>query len=151
MATLAGNNGALMVNGIGVAQVRNFSVEMTADTIENTAMGTDARTYVKGLSTFSGSADVYWDTLDWNSSGDMTTFNPTDGSSLVGASGVTAVFYLDLDASGTNADKSFSGSVIVTGYTVNSSFDGMVEASITFQGTAGVSYSASNVAYTAPV
>ena len=151
MATSAGNNGAIMVNGIGVAQVRNWSLEMTADTIETTTMGNDTRRYVKGLATFSGSADVYWDTLDWNSSGDMTTFNPTDGSSLVGAAGVTAVFYMDLDATSTNADKSFSGTVLVTGYTINSSFDGMVEASITFQGTAGATYSTANVAYTAPV
>ena len=151
MAVLTGNNGALMVNGIGVAAVRNFTVEMTADTIESTHMGQDTRRYVKGLSTFSGSADVYWDTLDWNSSGDNTTFNPTDGSSLVGAGGVTAVFYLNLDATGSNVDTSFSGSVIVTGYTINSSFDGMVEASITFQGTDAVTYSAANVAYTAPV
>lgn len=151
MALLTGNNGALMVNGIGVAAVRNFTIEMTADTIESTAMGQDTRSYLKGLSTFSGSADLYFDDRDWNSSGDNTTFNPTDSNSLVGASGVTAVFYLNLDAAGTNADTSFSGSVIVTGYTINSSFDGMVEASITFQGTADVTYSTANVAYTAPV
>jgi hypothetical protein len=151
MATLVGNNGAVMVNGIGIAAVRNWSLEMTADTIETTTMGKDARTYVKGLSTFSGSADVYFDDRDWNSSGDLTTFNPTDASSLVGAPGVTAVFYMDLDADGTDVDKSFSGAVIVTGYTINSSFDGMVEASITFQGTAGVTYSTANVAYTAAV
>jgi hypothetical protein len=151
MATIVGNNGALMVNGIGIAAVRNWSLEMTADTIETTTMGNDTRRYVKGLSTFSGSADVYWDTLDWNSSGDITTFNPTDASSLVGAGGVTAVFYMELDAASTNTDRSFSGAVIVTGYTINSSFDGMVEASITFQGTAGVTYSTANVAYTAAV
>ena len=151
MATLVGNNGALMVNSIGVAAVRNWSLELTADTIETTVMGNDTRRYVKGMSTFSGSADIYWDTLDWNSAGDNTTFNPTDGSSLVGASGVTAVFYIDLDSTGSNADRSFSGSVIVTGYTINSSVDGMVEASISFQGTADATYSSANVAYTAPV
>lgn len=151
MALLTGNNGAVMVNGIGLAAVRNFTVEMTADTIETTNMGNDTRRYVKGLSTFSGSADVFFDTLDLNSAGDNTTFNPTDPSSLVGAAGVTAVFYLNLDAASNNADISFSGSVLVTGFTVNSSFDGMVEASITFQGTESVAFSAANVAYTAPV
>jgi hypothetical protein len=147
MATMVGNNGAVSINSYAIAAVRSWSLDMTADTIETTVMGTDARTYVKGLSTFSGSADIYWDTDEWNSSGEMTTFNPTDASSLVGASGVTVKLYLDLDNDGTDADKSFTGSVIVTGYTINSSMDGMVEASISFQGSAGVTYSATNLAY----
>lgn len=147
MATLVGNNGAISINSRAIAAVRSFSIDITADTIETSVMGTNARTYVKGMSTFSGSADIYWDTADWDSSGENTTWNPTDSSSLVGASGVSGKFYLDLDNSGTNADKAFTGDVIVTGYTINSSFDGMVEATISFQGTGGVTYSTSNVAY----
>lgn len=147
MATLTGNNGAVSINGKAVAAVRNFSIDITSDTIETTTMGVDARTYVKGLSTFSGSADIYFDTADWDSSGENTTWNGTDGSSLVGASGVAGKFYLDLDGTGTNSDKAFLGDVIVTGYTINSSFDGMVEASISFQGTGGVTYSISNTVY----
>ena len=147
MATLTGNNGAVSINGKAVAAVRNFSIDITSDTIETTTMGTEARTYVKGLSTFSGSADIYFDTSDWDSSGENTTWNGTDGSSLVGASGVAGKFYLDLDGTGTNVDKAFTGDVIVTGYTINSSFDGMVEASISFQGTGGVTYSIGNTVY----
>jgi predicted secreted protein len=147
MATLVGNNGAISVNGKACAAVRNFSIDITADTIETTTMGVEARTYVKGLSTFSGSADIYFDTADWDGAGEPATWNPTDSSNLVGASGVTGKFYLDLDASGTNADKAFTGTVIVTGYTINSSFDGMVEASISFQGSDAVTYSTSNVVY----
>jgi hypothetical protein len=60
---------------------------MTADTIETTVMGVDVRTYVAGLSSFSGSADVYFDNADYDTN--ETSFNPTAG--LVGASGV-AVF-----------------------------------------------------------
>lgn len=147
MASLTGNNGAISINSKAVAAVRSFTVDITADTIETTTMGVDARTYVKGLSSFSGSADIYWDPLDWDTAGENTTWNPTDASTLVGASGVSGKFYIDLDNAGTNADKVFTGDVIVTGYTIKSSFDGMVEASISFQGTGGVTYSTSNVAY----
>lgn len=147
MATITGNNGAISINSKAVAAVRNFSIDIKADTIETTTMGTDVRTYVKGLSSFSGSADIYWDSSDWDSSGEVTTWNPTDGSSLVGASGVTGKFYIDLDGTGTNADKSFSGTVIVTGYSIKSSMDGMVEASISFQGSDAITYSAANVVY----
>jgi predicted secreted protein len=143
MATLAGNNGAISINSIAVLAVRNFSIEMTEDTIETSVMGTDVRTYVGGMSSFSGSADVYFDSSDYDTN--EATFNPTAG--LVGASGVTGKFYVTLDATGTNSDQAFTGTIIVTGYTVNSSMDGMVEASISFQGSGAVTYSTGNTVY----
>jgi hypothetical protein len=113
---------------------------MTADTIETTVMGTDVRTYVSGLSSFSGSADVYFDAADFDTY--ESTFNPTAG--LVGASGVAVKLYIQENYASTS-DYAFTGNVIVTGYTVNSSMDGMVEASISFQGTGGTTYSTSAV------
>ena len=147
MAILSGNNGAISINGIAVLAVRNFSIEMTRDTIETSTMGTDVRTYVNGMSQFSGSADVYFDPDTSTTGFDAaeTTFNPTAG--LVGASGVTGKFYVLLDASGTNVDSAFTGTIIVTGYTVNSSLDGMVEASISFQGSGATTYSTTNTVY----
>ena len=142
MAILTGNNGAISINGVAVAAVRNFSLEMSEDTIETTTMGTDVRTYVAGLSTFSGSADIYFDNSDFDTN--ETTFNPTAG--LVGASGVAGKFYVDY-VSGAGSDNAFTGNIIVTGYTVNASFDGMVEASISFQGTGALTYTTSNVTY----
>ncbi len=41
----------------------------------------------------------------------------------------------------------FTGTIIVTGYTVNSSMDGMVEASISFQGSGATTYSTGNTVY----
>ena len=140
MATLTGNNGAITLNGNSVAAVRNFSVEMTADTIETSTMGVDVRTYVSGLSSFSGSADVYFDAADFDTY--ESSFNPTAG--LVGASGVAVKLYIQENYSSTS-DYAFTGNVIVTGYTVNSSMDGMVEASISFQGTGATTYSTSAV------
>jgi predicted secreted protein len=140
MATLTGNNGGVTVNGTAVAAVRNFTVEMTADTIETTTMGVDVRTYVKGLSSFSGSADIYFDPSEFD--GAESTFNPTAG--LVGAAGVAVKFYVEQNYSSTS-DYAFTGDVIVTGYTVNSSMDGMVEASISFQGTGATAFSTSAV------
>jgi predicted secreted protein len=140
MATITGNNGAVNLNGNAVAAVRSFSVEMTADTIETTTMGVDVRTYITGLSSFSGSADVYFDAADFDTY--ESSFNPTAG--LVGASGVAVKLYIAENYSSTS-DYAFTGNVIVTGYTVNSSMDGMVEASISFQGTGGTTYSTSAV------
>lgn len=145
MATLIGNDGAVSVNGKAIASVKNFSVDIKADTIETSAMGTDVRTYVKGLSSFSGSADILFDTTDWDTTGEQQTWNLTDGSNVVGASGVSAKFFVYKNNSGN--DIAFTGNVIVTGYNIKSSFDGLVEATISFQGTDYLTYSLSDTTY----
>ena len=141
MAILTGNNGVLKLDAtVGgavatIAAVRNFSIELTRDTIENTTMGQDTRSYVTGLSTWSGSADIYYDSAA--STGHLavhTVLNPTSGT--VGSSTLTFEGYL-ADTAG-----KFSGEVIITGFTVNSSMDGMVEASISFQGSGACTYTA---------
>lgn len=136
MATMTGNDGAISINSVTLAAVRNFSIDMTSDTVETTVMGTDARTYVKGMSTYSGSADIYFDPSEFETNG--STFNPT--TPLVGAAGVAGKFYIDQDA--TNDVVFWANSMIVTGYSVSSSMDGMVEASISFQGSGAAGFSA---------
>ena len=132
MAILVGNDGALKINGKNVLALRNFSVEITRDTIETTTMGKDVRSYVGGLASFSGSADFYFDPDTATDGFDAaeTTFNPTTGA--VGDAIVSVVAYLKSDASN---DIAFAGNCILTGYTVNSTMDGMVEGSLSFQGS----------------
>ena len=134
MAILTGNNGVIKFDAsVGgavatVAAVRNFSIELTRDTIETSTMGIDVRTYVNGMSTWSGSADIYFDSDA--STGHLavhTVLNPTSGT--VGQGTLTFEGFL-ADTAG-----KFSGEVIITGFTVSSSMDGMVEASISFQGS----------------
>ena len=141
MAILTGNNGVIKLDATvggtvaAIAAVRNFSIELTADTIETSTMGVDVRTYVKGMSTWSGSADIYYDPSA--STGHLavhTVLNPTSGT--VGSGTLTFEGYLN-DTAG-----KFSGEVIVTGFTVNSTMDGMVEASISFQGSGACAYTA---------
>ena len=141
MAILTGNNGVIKFDAtVGgsvatVAAVRNFSIELTRDTIETSTMGVDVRTYLNGMASWSGSADIYFDPAA--STGHLavhTVLNPTSGT--VGQSTVTFEGFL-ADAAG-----KFSGEVIITGFTVNSSMDGMVEASISFQGSGACTFTA---------
>lgn len=135
MSSFVGNAGAIKINGAAVAEVRSYSIEMTADTIEQTVMGDASRQYVKGLSTFSGTADVYWDPAHF------TGTNNIDGEifAAVGDAGTSIIVYPEGDV-GAGTDKILSGDIIVTGYTINGSFDGMIEASISFQGTGALTY-----------
>jgi predicted secreted protein len=141
MAILTGNNGNIKLDAtVGgsvatIAQVRNFSVEITRDTIETSTMGVDVRTYLAGMSAWSGSADIYFDSAA--STGHLavhTVLNPTSGT--VGQATLTFEGYL-ADTAG-----KFSGEVIITGFTVTASMDGMVEASISFQGSGACTYTA---------
>jgi hypothetical protein len=87
------------------------------------------------MSTWSGSADIYFDSAA--STGHLavhTVLNPTSGT--VGSGSLSFEGYL-ADTAG-----KFAGEVILTGFTVNSSMDGMVEASISFQGTGACTYTA---------
>ena len=121
MATHAGSEGTVKSGANAIAEVRSFSLEESADTIEDTTMGDSSRTYLTGLKTFSGSVDVFWDETDTNG---QVSFS-------VGSS-VTLAVYPEGDTAG---DTYYSGTAIVTGRTITSSFDGMVEASFTLQGS----------------
>ncbi len=121
MATHAGSEGTVKVGSNAIAEIRSFSLEETADTLEDTTMGDTARTYKSSLTTFTGSVDVFWDETDTTGQGALT----------IGAS-VTLNVYPEGDASG---DTYYTGTALVTGVTRSSSFDGLVEASITVQGS----------------
>ena len=120
MATHKGSEGTIKVGSNAIAEIRSFSISEVGDTVEDTTMGDAARTYKPSLTSWSGSVEVYWDETDTNGQVALS----------VGAE-VTLNVYPE--GSSTGADY-LTGSAIVTGRTINSSFDGMVEASITVQG-----------------
>lgn len=121
MATHAGSEGTVKVGANAIAEIRSFSIEQSADTLEDTTMGDSARTYKPSLTTFTGSVDVLWDETDTTGQGALT----------IGAE-VTLNLYPEGAASG---DTYLTGSAIVTGRTINSSYDGLVEMSISVQGS----------------
>lgn len=126
MANHTGSEGVVKVGSTTIGEIRSYNISETSDTIESTTMGDSSRTYLASLKSFSGSMDVYWDELD------------TGQNTLSVGSTVTINVYPEGATAG-QSEKYYSGSIIVTGKTINASFDGMVEASITFQGTDALS------------
>lgn len=127
MATHTGSEGTVKVGSDVIAEIRSFSIEEQGDTLEDTTMGDTARTYKPSLTSFSGSVDVFWDETDTAGQGALTV-----------AAEVTINFYPEGDTSG---DTYYTGAAIVTGRTINSSFDGLVEASLTLQGNGALTAS----------
>jgi len=120
MSIHKGSEGTVHVGTDAVAEIRSYSIEESADTLETTSMGDSARTHLASLTSFSGSIDVYWDEAD------------TAQTALTVGTSVTIKFYPEGTAS---SSKYYSGEAIVTGVSRSASFDGLVESSISIQGT----------------
>ena len=127
MATHKGSEGTVKVGSNAVAEIRSYSIEESADTLEDTSMGNTARSYKPSLTSFSGSLDVFWDETDTSGQGALSI-----------GSEVTLNVYPEGDTAG---DTYYSGSAIVTGVSRTASFDGLVEASISVQGNGALTES----------
>ena len=124
MATHLGKEGTVQVGSNSIAEIRGFSIDETIDTVEDTSMGDSSKSYLASIKDFSGSVDVLYDETDTNGQTALS----------LGAS-VTLNFAPEGTASG---DVKLTGTAIVTGKSITSSFDGLVESTITVQGTGGL-------------
>ena len=120
MATHTGSEGTVKVGANAIAEIRSYTLEESADTLEDTTMGDTARTYKPSLTTYTGSIDVLWDETDTTGQGALTI-----------GSEITLNMYPEGSVSG---DTYMTGAAIVTGHSITASYDGMVEMSISVQG-----------------
>lgn len=121
MANHTGVDGVVKVGTNTVAEVRNWSVSESADTIEDTTINDTSRTYQAGLKSWSGSLTAFWDETDTNGQVALTV-----GSSAV----------LNLYPEGaTTGDIYYSGTAIINSVGVSVPTGGMIERSIGFQGS----------------
>lgn len=121
MANHTGVDGVVKVGTNTVAEVRNWSVSESADTIEDTTMNDTSRTYQAGLKSWNGSLTAFWDETDTNGQAALTV-----GSSAV----------LNLYPEGaTTGDIYYSGTAIVNSVGVSVPTGGMIERTYGFQGS----------------
>jgi len=123
MATNKGSSGVVKIaaNGGSVAvvgEVRSYSIDETADTVEDTVMGDTVRTYLPSLTSATLSVDAYWD--------------DADAQQLILDTGADIDWEIYPTGTGTG-EKYYSGGGVVTAKTITASFDGMVEASFSVQ------------------
>ena len=120
MATHHGKEGVVKTGANATGEVTSFTLETTADVVEDTSLSDSAKTFLAGRTSFSGTIECH--------------FDETDTSQEECTVGSTLTFTL-LPEGDTAGDASYSGSGIVTGMSINSTLDGVVARSITFQGT----------------
>ena len=120
MATHHGKEGVVKAGGTGIGELTGFTLETTADVVEDTQLSDSTKSFVAGRTSFSGTLEMSYDETD---SPQQTLTAGTSISFVLGAEG---------DGSG---DEIFSGSGIVTGMSVSVPLDGITTRSVTFQGT----------------
>ena len=129
MASATGTDGIVKLVTDGgtlatVAEVRSFTIDETADTIESTSMGAigGARTYLAGNKTATISLECFWDSTD-------AAQDDLD---------VTSKIDFEIYPNGVGTGKKYTGEGFVTDKSINVSFDGMVEATFAIQVTGAV-------------
>jgi predicted secreted protein len=131
MATLLGKDGFVQVGSAAVGELRGFSVEHTAETIDDTVMGETSRGFKVTYKGFTATVDVLYDPADTG----QDAFS-------VGSSVTLNLFPEAQTVYGTpdSGDEKITGTAIVTGKTITSSYDGLVEASISLQGSGDLTF-----------
>ena len=120
MATHHGKEGVVTAGGTGVGELTSFTLETTGDVVEDTALTDATKSFVAGRTSFSGTLEMHFDETD------------TPQTNLVAGASISFVLLPEGNATG---DRSFTGTGIVTGMSVNNSMDAIVSRTVTFQGT----------------
>ena len=126
MAIHKGSEGVAKIGTSTIAEVKDWSISESADTIDTSSMGDTARTKVAGLTSASGSMTAMWDEIDTTGQGAMT---------------VGAEVALKLYPEGaTTGDMFASLLAIITEKGVSTTLDGMVETSVSFEANGAVTW-----------
>lgn len=120
MATHFGKEGVVTAGGTGIGELTSYTLETTADVVEDTQLSDATKSFVTGRTSFSGTLDMSYDEAD------------TPQQTLT--AGTTIAFILAPEGNA-STDETFTGSGIVTGMSVNVTLDGITTRSVTFQGT----------------
>ena len=124
MATHFGKEGVVTAGGTGIGELTGYTLETTADVVEDTQLSDATKSFVTGRTSFSGSLEMSYDETD------------TPQQTLTAGTTIAFILAPEGNASG---DETFTGSGIVTGMSVNVTLDGITTRTVTFQGTGTLS------------
>ena len=120
MATHHGKEGVVKSGSNGIGEVSSFTLETSADVVEDTSLTDATKSFLAGRTSFSGTIEMHYD--------------ETDTAQETLTVGSTIAFTL-LPEGNSTGDQSFAGSGIITGMSINNSLDAVVSRSVNFQGT----------------
>jgi len=119
MATHTGSSGVVKVGTNTVAEVRSFTLDTTAELLEDTALTDTSKSFQVGKKGATASVECFWDETDTNGQ-----------IAIAEGSQVTLYLYPEGADSG---DYYFGGTWLITANSVSTPTDGMIEG--TFSAT----------------
>ena len=122
-----GLDGVVKIGSDAVGSVRSFTIDYNSETADSTKMGDSARSFVSTILTWTASVDAIW--LEDTDTGQQA-LNPGDS--------VTLNLYPEGADSG---DTYYTGTAIVTGVSVSTSYDDLVMVSFSAQGSGDLTIS----------
>lgn len=127
---IAGKSGKLVIGTatpVTVVGIKNWSLDLSLDTLETTALGDDWKNYITGLKEWSASAEG-----DFNVSTDETGQAALQKAFLEGTE-VEASFYVD-------ETHFYGGKAIINSLSIEDPVDDVVSISIEFTGNGEISF-----------
>ena len=118
MATHLGKDGLIKVGGETIAEVRSWSLSSSVEVVDGSRLGSDWKIQYPVQKSWHGSLSCFWD------------YEDTGQGVLILGSVVTLQLYCEIGIS-----PAFSGTALITGIEYSAAHTGLVEASISFQGS----------------
>ena len=127
MSNHTGNEGTILVGANVVAEIRSWSLDVSANIIDDSELADAWKTKKAGSKEWSGSIECFWDETDTLGQGAMD-----EGAEVT----------LNLHPEGNiTGDTFYTGSAIITGVNRSAGVDGMVEVSFNFEGNGALTES----------
>jgi phenylacetate-coenzyme A ligase PaaK-like adenylate-forming protein len=130
----SGRDGVLQLSGTTLAKVVSFSVQSNLETLETTALNENLRSYIPGVSGYSGSATLlYYKDAD----GNVNTTNLLSKLYRTGPDGVSSSDTVQLTfrwIDGTD-NNDITLTAYITSASIGAATGDIVRAEISFQGT----------------
>ena len=120
MAAHKGSEGLVQAGGSTIGQLTGYTLDESAEVIDQTILSSTSKVNVAGTLGFSGSVDLLFDEAD------------TPQMTLIAGANITFLF---LPVGNPSGDYSFSGVGVVDSVSYSAAVDGNVTSTASFQGT----------------
>ena len=134
----SGRDGVMQLAGTTLAKVVNFSLSANLETLENTTLSENIRSYTPGISGYSGSATLLYYKDDNNAINTTDLLNKLykTGTTGVSSSDTVELTFRWVDGTDNNDIKL---TAYVTSASIGAATGDIVRAEIAFQGTGALS------------
>ncbi|MDE2099062.1 MAG: hypothetical protein KGL39_17545 [Patescibacteria group bacterium] len=129
MAAIVGKGGAVKVGANTVAELDEWTLDIDADTLDDTSFGSDWKTYLQGLKSWTGSLKGRWDVAtDTNGQAALQ-------AALLGGTSITLA--LDVDST---TPHGYTGTAFVKKLAIGANIKDLITFQCDFEGSGALTY-----------